>query len=271
MTCLLIFGLGYTAGRIAVQARAAGFTVVATRRHAAADSLAFDDQTAVGHALAGATHILSSVPPGPDGTDPVLARYGGQLRAGPAGWIGYLSSTGVYGDTGGAWVDESAPIGTGRRDARSAADLGWQQLSERSHVFRLPGIYGPDRSQLNRLREGRASRIDLPGHMFSRIHVDDIVQAIMAAMRAPRPGVYNIADDEPAPGRMVTEYACDLLGLPYPPLQSLEQSGLSPAARAFYDECRRVANIKMKRDLGIRLRYPSYREGLRACLEEEAR
>lgn len=270
MSHLLIFGLGYTASRLADRLRREGWTVVGIRRTASDAALAFDDP-ALTEEIAQATHILSSVPPEPSGGDPVLMHYGDVLRTAPAGWIGYLSSTGVYGDTGGAWVDESATIGGGRRNVRAAADLHWQTFESRAHIFRLPGIYGPGRSPLDRVRAGTAHRIDLRGHVFSRIHVDDIVAGVMASMAAPKPGVYNIADDEPASGRTIIEYACDLLGLPYPSLERLDDAKLSPMARDFYYECRRVANGKMKRDLGLRLRYPSYREGLRACLEEQQR
>jgi nucleoside-diphosphate-sugar epimerase len=214
--------------------------------------------------LRGATHILSSVPPGEDG-DPVLAGYGDTIRAAPARWIGYLSSTGVYGDTGGAWVDESAPVGTGRRSARTDADLGWQAIGRPVHVFRLPGIYGPGRSALDRIREGRARRIDLPDQIFSRIHVDDIVGGIIAGMKGPA-GIYNLADDRPCPQNEVIEHGCALLGLAPPPLQSLDEAGLSPAAMAFYAENRRIANGKAKRLLGWIPLYPDYRSGLAACL-----
>ena len=216
-------------------------------------------------ALAGATHILSSVPPA-EGADPVLARYGEAIRAAPAGWIGYLSSTGVYGDAGGAWVDESAPVGGGRRDARTAADLAWQKLRGDVRVFRLPGIYGPGRSMLERVREGRAHRVDALGQVFSRIHVDDIGEAIVASFERGGAGVYNLADEEPAAGNAVTEYACALLGAPLPPVVPV--AALAPAARGFYAESRRVAATKMKRDLGVRLCYADFRAGLRACLGE---
>jgi len=255
---LFVFGLGYTASRLAARLRSDGWTVVGTRR--AEGALALDDPAVAGE-VARATHILSSVPPQGD-ADPVLVRYAHAMRAAPARWVGYLSSTGVYGDAGGAWVDESATVGRGRRSARTAADLDWQALRPDVRVFRLPGIYGPGRSALDRTA---APRVDAPGHLFSRIHVDDIVGAVIASFgRAP--GVYNVADDAPAESRAVAEHACDLLGAPYPPLARPDE--LSPQARAFYAEHRRVANGKMKRDLGHRLRYPSFREGLRACLEE---
>ena len=186
--------------------------------------------------------------------------------AAPARWIGYLSSTGVYGDAQGAWVDESAPL-LGRRSGRIAADLAWQALPN-ARVFRLPGIYGPSRSAVDRLKAGPVARIDLPGHVFSRIHVDDIVAALIASLTHGPPGVYNIADDEPAPGEAVTAHAARLLGQTPDPLVSLEQASLSPMGRAFYGENRRVANGKMTRDLGVRLRYPDYRAGLAACLAE---
>lgn len=259
---LLIFGLGYTATRLADRLRRDGWQVSATGRAARPGVMTFDDPAVVGE-LMPATHILSSVPPGAEG-DPVLARYGPMIRE-CAPWIGYLSSTGVYGDTGGAWTDETAPIGTGRRSARAIADLGWQALPA-AHVFRLPGIYGPGRSAIDRVLSGEARRVDAPGHIFSRIHVDDIVETVVAAIRQPKPGVYNVTDDQAASGATVIEAACDLLGRTYPPIISPDQ--LRPEARGFYSERRRVANGKMKRDLGVRLRYPDYMSGLRACLEE---
>ncbi|MCW2399723.1 nucleoside-diphosphate-sugar epimerase [Sphingobium xanthum] len=261
---MLIFGLGYTATRLAEALRSRGWTVEATGR---AGTIAFDDDAAVTNAMRRATHILSSVPPTDEG-DPVLQHYGALLEEAPAGWIGYLSSTGVYGDTGGAWVDESAPVGKGRRNARAAADLAWQNLGARVRVFRLPGIYGPGRSALDRVREGRARKIDLPDQIFSRIHVEDIVSGILAGM-AGRSGVYNLADDMPCSQNDVIVFGCALLGLPVPPMQSLEDAGLSPAARAFYSENRRVANGKAKRLLGWEPRFPDYRRGLAACLGAE--
>jgi len=230
--------------------------------------MAFADEDAVRDAIGRATHILSSVPPG-ETADPVLARYDADLRAAPAHWIGYLSSTGVYGDTGGAWVDESAPIGQGRRSARAAADNAWRALGRPAHIFRLPGIYGPGRNIFDRIRDGRARRIDRPGQIFSRIHVDDIVSGIVAGMDGP-PGIYNLADELPASQNDVIAYGCDLLGLPLPPIQALEDAGLSPAARAFYTEARRVSANKARRLLGWRPAHTDYRAGLAACLAAEA-
>jgi nucleoside-diphosphate-sugar epimerase len=253
---LFIFGLGYSAKRIRAAAEARGWTVSAT---GSAGQIAFEDFDRVRAALAAASHVLSSVPPGEAG-DPVLARYGDALGH---GWLGYLSSTGVYGDTGGAWVDESAPIGGGRRSVRSEADSAW--LERGARVFRLPGIYGPGRSALDRVAEGRAHRVDLPRQVFSRIHVDDIASGAVAGLAAP-PGAYNLADDLPASQNAVIEEACRLLGVEPAPLQSLDEAGLSPQARAFYAENRRVANGKAKRVLGWRPAFPTYREGLRAIL-----
>lgn len=245
---LLVFGPGYTAGHLI--ARLAGQAEIAT--------VSRDSFTGRADEIARATHILSTIPPGEH--DPVLAAYGNEIAATGA-WVGYLSSTGVYGDTGGAWVDESAPIGTGRRTARSDADAAWLKLGAR--VFRLPGIYGPGRSPLNRIRAGEARRIDVPGQVFSRIHVDDIVRGVIAGFDGP-PGAYNLADDLPAPQSDVLAYGCALLGLPVPPLVPLEQASLSPQARAFYAENRRVANLRARRVLGWTPRYADYRLGLRA-------
>jgi nucleoside-diphosphate-sugar epimerase len=264
MPDMLILGLGYTANRLADRLRAEGWRVTGVRRSAGVDTLAFDDAPAIRAAMAQATHILSSVPP--EGTvDPVLARYGADIAASPAHWIGYLSSTGVYGDAAGAWVDEHSPVGTGRRTARAAADLAWGALRADVRRFRLPGIYGPGRSALDRVREGKAHRIDLPSQIFSRVHVDDIVAGVIASFDGP-PGIYNLADDLPCAQNRVIEGACDLLSLPRPPLLTLAQADLSPMARGFYAENRRVANGRAKRLLGWAPRYPTWREGLAACL-----
>ena len=252
---MLIFGHGYTGAAIATAVRTMGGQVQST---GSAGSIAFDDAGSVRLALAQVTHVVSTVPPMADG-DPVLAAYGDAIAAGSA-WLGYLSSTGVYGDGGGAWVDESAPI-RGRRENRNEADAAWLAMGAR--VFRLPGIYGPGRSALERVAEGKAHRIDLLGQVFSRVHVDDIVAGVVAGFDAPR-GAYNLADDLPCSQNAVIEYACDLLGLPHPPMQSLEAAQLSPQALAFYAENRRVANSKAKRLLGWRPLYPDFTTGLRA-------
>jgi nucleoside-diphosphate-sugar epimerase len=255
MPHLFIFGLGYSAKRIRAATEALGWRVTATGEDG---ELEFGDEERVRAALGAASHVLSSVPPDESG-DPVLNRYGNALGH---DWLGYLSSTGVYGDTGGAWVDESAALG-GRRGARVEADLAW--LGRGARVFRLPGIYGPGRSALDRVAQGRAHRIDLPDQVFSRIHVDDVASGVIAGYDAP-PGAYNLADDLPAGQNAVIEEACRLLGVEPPPLQSLDDAGLSPQSRAFYAENRRVANGKAKRLLDWCPAFPTYREGLRACL-----
>jgi nucleoside-diphosphate-sugar epimerase len=260
---LLIFGLGYTATRIAAGMRARGWQVAAT---GSAGDIAFADRDAVLAAIAEATHILSSVPPERAGGDPVLEAYGDALERKA---LFYLSSTGVYGDRAGAWVDEATPTiaeaGEGRRNARAEADLAWLKLGARA--FRLPGIYGPGRSALDRVKEGKARRIDLPDQVFSRVHVDDIASGVIAALvQDAAPGAYNLGDDLPCSGNAVTEHACRLLGLPLPPLESLEEANLSEMARGFYMENRRVANGKAKRVLGWSPKYPTYVEGLAALL-----
>lgn len=257
MSRLLIFGLGYTARHLARRLAARGWAVTGTSRDARADTIAFADRARLIAEIATATHILSSVPPEGD-ADPVLAGYGAELATASA-WLGYLSSTGVYGDAGGAWVDETAPSGNGRRGARAAADAAW--LARGARVFRLPGIYGAGRSPLDRVAQGRAHRVDSPGQVFSRVHVDDIVSGVIAAFDAPA-GAYNLADDHPCGQNAVIEFAAALLGLPPPPLVALD--ALSPMARGFYAENRRVANGKARRVLGWAPRYPDYRVGLRA-------
>ena len=254
---LLIFGPGYAASRLIARLAPHGWRIVTVTRDG---ELPIGDRDRVAFEIAHATHILSSVPPAGE-LDPVLHAYAGELAATPA-WIGYLSATGVYGDTGGAWVDEHAPTGTGRRSARARADADWATLPN-ARIFRLPGIYGPGRSPLDRVLRGDARRVAVPGQVFSRVHVDDIVEGVIAGFDGP-PGIYNLADDEPAPQSDVVAYACALLGLPVPPLVPLEAAGLSPQAHAFYAENRRVANGKAKRVLGWRPRYPDYRLGLRA-------
>lgn len=261
MAHLLIFGLGYTASRLAERLRCDGWQVTGTRREAIEGAIAFRDSKAVSNAIAQATHIISSVPPARDGTEPVLDKYGDAIGKASLQWSGYLSSTGVYGDAQGAWVDEAAPIGTGRRKARSEADLHWQKLREDMHVFRLPGIYGPGRSPIDRVRKGTARRIHVPGQVFSRVHVDDIVEAVIASFNAPA-GVYNIADDLPAPQSDVLAHAARLIAVEPPPLMSPDDADLSAAARSFYDENRRVANGKAKRELDWEPQYPDYRSGL---------
>ena len=261
MNSMMIFGMGYTAQVLAERLRAAGWLVRGT---GSAGDIAFNDGAAVREALGAATHVLSSVPPlRAGGGDPVLDTYGADIAGSGVAWIGYLSSTGVYGDAGGAWVDESAVVGQGRRTARAAADLDWQALDDRVRVFRLPGIYGRGRSALERVAEGRAHRIAIPDQVFSRVHVDDIASGVIASFTGPA-GVYNLADDLPCSQNTVIEEAARLLGCEPPAMQSLEQANLSAMALAFYAENRRVANGKARRVLGWSPSYPTYREGLRA-------
>jgi nucleoside-diphosphate-sugar epimerase len=252
MSRLLIFGLGYAAR--AVAAHLPEWRVIGTTRDGRNGSLRFDDADAVRAELAAATHVLSSIPPA-DERDPVLDAYGDLLGS---QWLGYLSSTGVYGDAGGAWVDESAAV-TGRRAGRNAADLAW--LAKDARVFRLPGIYGPGRSPLDRVAEGKAHRVDVAGQVFSRVHVDDIARGVIVGFDGPA-GAYNLADDLPTSQNEVVEHAAAMLGLPAPPFVALET--LSPMARAFYAENRRVATGKAKRLLNWTPLYPTYRLGLRA-------
>jgi hypothetical protein len=248
---LFVFGLGYTAQRLARRLRGEGWHVAGT----GGDGLAFDDEAAARREIAGATHVLSSVPPN-EGRDPVLERYGDVLGE---VWLGYLSSTGVYGDARGAWVDESAPTGGGRRPARSEADAAWLACGAR--VFRLPGIYGPGRSAIDRVLAGKAHRLGMTGQVFSRVHVADICSGVIAGFDGPQ-GAYNLADDAPASQDEVVAFAARLIGAPQPLLMSLDD--LSPAARGFYAENRRVSNGKAKRVLGWAPRFADYRAGLRS-------
>jgi len=282
---LFCFGLGYSAGFLARTLAAEGWRVAGTSR----DEAACAKLRAAGFAayrfapeaplaaprqvLGEATHLLATVPPGESG-DPVLAAHGVDLATLTGlHWVGYLSTTGVYGDRGGDWVDESdelRPTGPRGRQ-RVAAETAWLDLHRRHglpvHVFRLAGIYGPGRNAIETVRRGRAQRIDKPGQVFSRIHVEDIAAVLVASIARPNPGaVYNVCDDDPAPPETVIAYASELLGVPPPPLIPFEEAPLSPMARSFYDDNKRVANLRIKEELGVRLAYPSYRQGLRALL-----
>jgi nucleoside-diphosphate-sugar epimerase len=245
---LFVFGLGYTGSRLAGRLRSDGIDVSGTGGES---SLRFDDGDGVSRALALATHVVSTIPPGSG----LLDRYGAQLGG---KWLGYLSSTGVYGDAKGSWVDETAPL-LGRRGGRIEEDQAW--LARAARVFRLPGIYGPGRSALERMASGTAHRVDLPNQIFSRVHVDDIVTGVIAGFDAPS-GAYNLADDTPCSQNAVMEHAARLLDVAPPPFVSLE--ALTPQARAFYAENRRVANGKAKRVLGWVPAYPDFVAGLGA-------
>ncbi|RVT83391.1 SDR family oxidoreductase [Rhodobacteraceae bacterium CCMM004] len=279
---LLSIGHGYSARALAARLVPRGWRVIGTTRSAdKAAALSATGVTplvwpgeALDEALAQATHLLTSV--APDGAgDPVLAAAGPAIaRAAPAlRWAGYLSTTGVYGDHGGGWVDEDTPLApsTARGRARVAAEAAWQTLHRDHglplHIFRLAGIYGPGRGPFAKVRAGTARRIVKPGQVFSRIHVDDIAQVLAASIARPDPGaVYNLCDDDPAPPEDVIAHAADLLGVPRPPEVAFADADLSPMARSFYAESKRVRNDRIKRDLGVALRYPTYREGLAALL-----
>ena len=262
---LFVHGLGYSAERLAVRLASQGWEVAGTTRDAEKmERFAARGWNRFVHAEA--THILISAPPGEAG-DPFLPGF-----EAPPGlvWAGYLSTTGVYGDRGGGWVDEESALqptgGRGRR--RVEAEAAWGALGLPLHVFRIAGIYGPGRNALAAARAGRARRIVKPGQVFSRIHVDDIAAALVASIARPNPGsAYNLADDRPAPPAEVTEFACRLLGLKPPPAEPFEAADLSPMAASFYRDSKRVSNARIKAALGVRLRYPTYREGLRALYE----
>ncbi len=242
-------------------------------RPSGVEMVRFDDAEG---AIGTATHVLATAPPS-GGVDPVLEHYAGALRSAPLEWMGYLSTTGVYGDRGGGWVEETsevAPISE-RAKRRVQAERGFGEMAAGRplDIFRLAGIYGPGRSALDEVRSGRARRIVDTGHAFGRIHVDDIAFAVMAAMARPPYGtrILNLSDDEPAESAVVIEEAARLLGAPVPPAMSFTEAyaAMSDMGRSFWAENRRVASARTQEMLGIRWRYPSYREGLRAILEHE--
>jgi nucleoside-diphosphate-sugar epimerase len=283
MSHLIAFGLGYSAAAIGGALLEQGWRVTGTSRstskmkamaEAGFKPILFSDEQDIAEALKTATHCLVSVPPGESG-DPVLALYGEALREAPKlSWAGYLSTIGVYGDLKGAWADEETPAvpDTERGEARLRAEGAWQAFCASRRfpldIFRLAGIYGPGRSPLDRVRAGDAQRIVKPGQVFNRIHVSDIAQTVLAAIHQRRtdPGrrLFNVTDDKPAPPQDVVLYAAELLGMAPPPEVPFEQAGLSPMARSFYAGNKRIRNIKIKRHLGVRLKYPTYREGLAA-------
>ena len=279
---LVVAGLGYSGSAVARQAAAAGWAVQGTARDparaAAPPGVAVVRFDAAGAAIAAATHLLVTAAPGEAG-DPVIAAHAAAIRAAPAlRWIGYLSTTGVYGDRGGAEVDEATPPAPGqpRSQRRLEAEQAWTALAagRALDIFRVGGIYGPGRSAFDDLREGTARRTLKPGHLFGRIHRDDIALAVLAALRQarpPGPRVLHLVDDEPAESAVVVEEAARLLGTAPPPAIPFEQAlpGMSAMARSFWSENRRVANAATTAALGIAWRYPTYREGLAAILAEE--
>ncbi len=287
---LLCFGLGYTACALAAHLREEGWIVRGTTRDPdKAKALAnqgiqvlvlpnAEESPLPDGALHGVTHLLSSVPPDQAG-DPVLHRHGAAINdhAATLQWTGYLSTTGVYGDRQGGWVDENTPCTPtlDRAKRRVAAEQAWREFGRSSarpvHLFRLAGIYGPGRNALATVHAGRARRIVKPGQVFSRIHVDDIVRILGASSARPRAGaIYNVCGDEAAPPQDVIAHACELLDLPTPPEIPFDDAEMSAMARSFYADNKRVRNDLIKRELGLDLQYPTYREGLRALLGEEA-
>ena len=287
MAHLFCFGLGYSARVLARGLLAAGWTVSGSCRSLADAESArrlgcaacvFDGESPapeIGGHLAEASHVLISIPPGEDG-DPVLAHHRDDLAgAENLVWIGYLSTTGVYGDHGGAWVDEDTPVApiSERARRRVQAEQDWLAFGAGTgkavHIFRLAGIYGPGRSVLDALKAGTARNIVKPGQVFSRIHVVDLAAVLQASMERPRSqAIYNVCDDEPAPPQDVLAYGAKLLGMACPKPVPFEDADLSPMARSFYGENKRVRNRLIKEELGVSLLYPSYRQGLLAMADD---
>jgi len=284
---LFCFGLGFTGTALANTLLSQGWSVAGTRRGADEVSsetkencslLVFDGSCgsdAVVKALHQASHVLVTIPPQKESGDAVLKYFKQTLIDHPGlRWLGYLSTTGVYGDRGGDWVDESSDLCPqwAHQKRRADAEAQWLELNNSYgipvHVFRLAGIYGPGRNLLERVREGTARRIDVPGLVFNRIHVLDVVQVLTASMARPNPGaVYNVSDDRPAPPAEAVAFACELLQVEVPPLVSLDEAGLSEMGRGFYATNKKVRNRKIKKELGVELRYPDYQAGLRALLK----
>jgi nucleoside-diphosphate-sugar epimerase len=278
---MLSFGHGYCAREIAKTLLADGWRVIGTTRSEdkAADLRATGVEplvwpgTDLTKAIAQADHILISAGPDGDG-DPVFNAWGPQIaaRAKALAWVGYLSTTGVYGNFDGAWVDETTPLNptTRRGQLRKAAEENWLSMPDLPvHVFRLAGIYGPDRGPFSKVRNGTARRVIKENQVFSRTHVQDIAQVVLASIARPNPGAaYNVCDNDPAPPQDVIAHAAELLGMPVPPAIAFEDADFTPMARSFYAENKKVRNDRIKDDLGVTLKYPSYREGLAALLAD---
>jgi nucleoside-diphosphate-sugar epimerase len=282
---LFCFGLGFSSQALAKRLLPQGWDVSGTVRGEQEDSHAknisvcsFDGSrptTEISEAISHATHLLITIPPQPSG-DVVLENFAEEIsRARQLQWIGYISSTGVYGDTQGEWVDESSPLlaSTDRNRQRIEVESAWLKIGK-DHglpvmIFRCVGIYGPGRNLLVSVRQGSARRIDKPGLVFSRIHSEDLAQTLEASMKKPQFGeIYNVSDDCPSPPVEAVEYACSLLGVEPPPLVSFEEADLPPTARGFYITNKRVSNKKIKQELGVTLRYPDYRSGLNELLKD---
>jgi nucleoside-diphosphate-sugar epimerase len=275
MKHLLCFGYGLSARMLVQRLDRREWRVSATYRSRAPQDEAVNAIRFGDDLPQDLTHLLVSAPPDETG-DPVLAAYAERIAAlTTVVWTGYLSTTGVYGDRGGEWVDEESPLAptTERGARRLAAERAWLLLNQHHpvglHIFRLAGIYGPGRNQLLSVRDETAKRIIKPGQVFSRIHAEDIAGVLLASMARPNPGAaYNVCDDEPSPPQDVVAHAATLLGIPAPPEVPFEQAALSPMARSFYAESKRVSNRRIKEELGYELLYPSFREGLAALLSE---
>ena len=279
---LLSFGHGYSAQALARRLFPKGWRILGSTRSAEkAEALKSTGITPViwpGHDLRPvieeADALLISAAPGEDG-DPVLVEYAANIadRATDFEWVGYLSTTGVYGDHRGGWVDEATPLSpsTKRGEARVTAEAAWQGITGLPlHIFRLAGIYGPGRGPFAKVRAGTARRIIKKGQVFSRIHVDDIAQVLEASMRRPRPGaIYNVCDNDPAPPQDVLAYAAELLDVPLPPAVNFEEADMTPMARSFYAESKKVSNDLILNELGVELMYPDYRTGLQQMLAQE--
>jgi nucleoside-diphosphate-sugar epimerase len=278
MTTLLSLGHGYTSSALAARLVPLGWTVIGTCR----DPARADILRAAGveplllpadlsAALARASHVLAAAAPDAEG-DPFLRMAGAALRAAHSRWVGYLSTTAVYGDHQGAWVDEATPINPQSLRARQRvqAEEAWLATGLPVHIFRLAGIYGPGRGPFEKVRDGSARRIIKPGQVFSRIHVADIAETLLASIRRSNPGtIYNVCDDDPAPAEDVLSHAAHLLGLPEPPAIPYDEAEMTPLARSFYAESKRVRNDRIKAELGVTLRYPDYRAGLADLLKSQ--
>ncbi len=274
---LFCFGYGYTASALTAELAGSDAAIIGTRRSVrhTLDQVTLVEfrgdgrDRSVADALTGVTHVLVSIPPDLEG-DPVLRHHGADLAGlSSLQWIGYLSTIGVYGDTGGAVVDETSAVrpASERSLRRQVAEAAWRRFGsehgKRVEIFRLPGIYGPGRSIIEALRAGTARRIVKLGQVFNRIHVADLAHVLALAMRSePVFDVYNVADDEPAPPEDVVVYAAELLGLPPPPAIEFAAAKLTPMAASFYGECKRVSNARIRSGLHAVLKYPTYREGL---------
>lgn len=283
---LFVFGLGFSGRALVRRLSAEGWEVAASVRDpdraAPVEALGvtavpLTDGARLAETLAGSRAVLVTAAPDAEGCPGLRALVPALARSGAfPDWIGYLSTTGVYGDRKGGWATESSRLAAQSPEGarRVGAERDWLEVGRGMGltvtVFRLPGIYGPGRSALDRLRVGQARRIASPGQVFSRIHVDDLAAGLAASIARPRAsGIYNLCDDEPCPNSEVVAYAAALLGLPVPPEVALAHAGLSSQAMRFYAESKRVSNARAKAELGWRPAYPTYREGLAAILAAE--